>query len=98
MPPTFATVAERPKCKRPPLAVPESVRIARVEGTVEITFDVSADGAVENLRVQRGLTADAEAACVTAWATTRCRPGTDGVNPVRVTDVPFTCTFKAITP
>jgi protein TonB len=96
--PTYAAAVERPKCKKPSLKIPDSVRRDRVEGLVGITFDVAADGRVSNVRVTDPLSPDADAACVSAWSGTTCKPGTDGSAAVAVTDVPFTCRFEAITP
>jgi periplasmic protein TonB len=96
--PSFAAAVERPKCRRPPLSIPDSVRRDRVEGLVGILFDVGADGRVSNVRVTDSLTPDADAACVSAWSGTHCKPGTDGTVAVPVADMPFTCRFEAITP
>lgn len=96
--PDFGSVAERPKCQRPPLSIPDSVRRDQIEGVVAIEFDVSADGTVRNVRVVRGLSTEADAACVEAWQSVRCRPGSDGAQPVAVQSMPSTCRYEAIRP
>jgi TonB family protein len=92
----YSAVTGRPRCSQPQLVVPDAVIEAQIEGQVKVSFDVDAAGQVRNVRLTRGLHPDADAACLAAWASARCKPGTQAGTPVEVTGMPFFCTFKAI--
>lgn len=95
-PVAYSVVTTAPRCRKPKLDVPTSVRADGVEGTVSLLLDIGADGSVLDVDVVRGLTPDADAACVAAWQRARCRPGRQGQTPVAVLDLPHSCTFKAL--
>jgi len=92
----YAIVTTAPRCRKPKLDVPASVRADGVEGTVSVLLDIGSDGAVLDVDVVTSLTPDADAACVAAWRTARCKPGRQDKSPVAVLDLPHSCTFRAI--
>ena len=78
------------------MQVPDSLIEAEITGSVHIAFDVLNSGTVRNVRVVRPLHPDADAACIAAWSSVRCKPGKQAGDPVTVTNMPYICTFKAI--
>ena len=93
---SWAAASVAPKCPKPALTVPESIRKAGVHGSVEILLDVGADGRVADVRVVKPLHAEADVACVSAWESVRCAAGRLGESPVGVTGLPHTCTFRLV--
>ncbi len=93
---SWAAASVVPKCPKPALVVPESIRKAGVHGSVEILLDVGADGRPTDVRVVKPLHAEADAACVSAWESVRCASGRLGDVPVAVTGLPHTCTFRVV--
>lgn len=92
----WSDAPKRPKCRVPRVAVPQSVIDNGLEGEVHVRFDIGADGSTARIRVVEGLSADADAACVDAWARTRCKPARRGRTPVAVVDMPHSCLFRAV--
>ncbi len=93
----YGAVAERPKCKKPSTKAPESAVDDELSGTVEVLFDVTAEGQVVNVRVLKGLRSDVDRNCVSAWSVVQCRPGKLLDNSaVMVTDMRYLCTYKGI--
>lgn len=93
---SFIAATVQPKCRHPTLEVPQEVIDAEIEGTVDVLFDVTAQGAVVDVRVTRGLDPAADAACVRSWMQARCKPGRKGDTAVTVTNMPHGCRYKAI--
>ncbi len=94
---SYGAVAERPRCPKPTTRAPASAIADEIEGTVEVLFDVTADGQVVNVRVVRGLRADVDQNCISAWASVQCAPGRLlDTSAVMVTDLRFLCTYKGI--
>ncbi len=95
-PASWTEVGKRPRCRVPKLEVPEAVIEARLEGVVEVELTVDASGAVTEALVTRGLSPEADLACITAWRGARCRPGTVDHEAVTVYGMPHSCRFEAI--
>jgi len=92
----WSDAPKRPRCKAPRVDVPRSVIESKLEGEVHVRFDVSTDGGVGNVRVFSGLSADADAACVSAWSAVRCKPAKRGREAVAVSGMPHSCLFQAV--
>ncbi len=93
---SFSQVTSAPRCRKPPLTVPDAVRTAGLEGTVSLRLDVGPGGQVLDVRVVGSLSAEADQACVDAWRRAHCRPGKQGGVPVTVVDLPHSCTYRAM--
>ena len=93
---SWAAATAAPKCPKPALETPAAVKKAAVQGSVEVLLDVGSDGRVSSVRVTRSLSAEADAACVTAWSSVKCTPGKVGADVVAVAGLPHTCTFRAV--
>jgi TonB family protein len=92
----WTAVTAMPKCKKPDMSAPDSVRAAGIEGTVEVLLDVDENGVVVSGVVVESLSAEADAACLAAWKKTRCDAARMAEAPVAVREVPFRCTFQAL--
>jgi len=93
---SYATVTTRPRCKKPPLVVPDAVVEAGIEGTVRVSMDLDSDGKVFQVRVVRSLSPEADAACVQAWTAAKCKPARQEGGTVGVTGMPHKCTYRAM--
>lgn len=93
---SWAAASAAPKCPRPALETPKSVKASGLQGKVELLLEVGSDGSVSSVVVTRSLSPDADAACVAAWKSVRCTPGKRGDERVAVTGLPHSCTFKVI--
>lgn len=93
---SWAAASTPPKCPRPALEAPASVKKAGLQGSVELLLDIGLDGRVESVRVTRPLHPDADAACVAAWSGVRCTPGRVGDAPVAIAGLPHSCTFRVV--
>lgn len=92
----WSAASVAPKCPKPFVAVPPAFKSSGVEGSVEVMLDIGIDGTVEAATVSRSLAPDADAACLAAWQTIRCKPAKQGDSIVAVTGLPHTCTFRVI--
>lgn len=92
----WSAASVAPKCPKPHVEVPPSFKAAGVEGSVEIMLDIDADGQVVGAKVSRPLSPDADAACLSAWRASRCKPARQGESRVAVTGLSHTCTFRVI--
>lgn len=93
---SWAAASVAPRCPKPVLETPPSVKKAGLQGSVEVMMDVGSDGLVSGVRVTRTLSAEADAACVAAWSSVKCTAGKQGDAAVAVTGLPHTCTFKVL--
>ncbi len=93
---SWAAATSPPRCPRPALEAPATVKKAGIQGSVEVLLDVGADGKIDAARVTRPLHPDADAACLAAWSAVRCTPGKVGNDAVGVAGLPHTCTFRAV--
>ncbi|MEQ1505795.1 MAG: TonB family protein, partial [Myxococcota bacterium] len=91
----YASVTNPPKVRfKGTLDVPESVRAAGIQGRVEVSLTIDAEGRVTAIAVTASLTPEADEACRASLAKSRWKPGDrDGV-PVITTNVPFSCKFE----
>ncbi len=92
----YEQVSTAPKItRRPLLTVPDTLKEAKVQGTVIVELTIGSDGRVIEAAVVRALHPDADAACVRDLKTlSRWAPGTRDGSPVTVTGVPFKCTYE----
>jgi TonB family protein len=92
------TAVTKPPKKRyvPSLEIPKSIIDAEIEGRVEVTLTVGADGKVSDLAVVSGLHPDADAACLAALAKSRWKPGEKDGASVITKSVPYSCRFEAV--
>lgn len=93
---SWAAASAAPRCAKPALETPKSVKAAGLQGKVELLLDVGAEGTVTSVSVTKSLSPDADAACVAAWNGVRCTPGKRGDAKVAITGLPHSCTFKVI--
>jgi TonB family protein len=92
----WSEVAKRPRCRPPAVQVPASVIEEGLQGEVHIRMHIGADGSVQDVRVIRGLSTEADAACVAAWSSVTCRPAKRGKLPVAVSNMPHSCIYKVV--
>ncbi len=91
-----SAVATPPKLtwEPPGMQVPEAAQEARVQGTVEVTLDVDAQGTPVNVRVVRDLGYGTGESCRAAWERSRWKPGLHQGAPVTVTGIRKLCTVR----
>jgi outer membrane biosynthesis protein TonB len=91
----YAAAATQPKVRyKPKLAIPQEVIDAEIEGSVQVTVTVLADGKTSDVVVIVSLGAAADAACVANALQSRWKPSKQGDVAVPVKGVPYTCTFR----
>ena len=94
---SYAAATKQPRLKkRPPLKIPQTVIDAGIEGTVQIVIDIDDTGLVSDARINKGLTADANAACIESWKKAKFNPALQGEETVAITNFPRRCRFKAM--
>lgn len=94
---SYAAATKQPRLKkRPPLTIPQSIIDAGIEGTVQIVIDIDETGIVVATRITKGLTADADQACLDSWKSAQFKPALQGEEPVAITNFPRRCRFKAM--
>ena len=92
-----SAVSRPPKLKRKPkLHVPESIRLQKIEGIVEVMLTIGEDGAVKSAKVVRSLHPDADIACVVDLKRSHWKAGIKDGAAVAVSGVPFTCRYENI--
>lgn len=89
-----AEAARPPRCRPPRVAVPATVKEDQLEGRVDVSLTIEADGQVGDVVVTTPLRDDADRACVDAWSRVRCRPARRNEVPVRAVEVAFSCRFE----
>jgi TonB family protein len=93
----YASVTTTPRVsRRALLTVPEELRAAGIQGTVQVELTIDAEGAVVEVVVVAGLHPAADAACVRDLKLTRWKPGLRDGTPVGVSGVPFSCRYEVI--
>lgn len=94
---SYAAATKQPRLKkRPPLKIPQTVIDAGIEGTVQIVIDIDETGLVSDARIKKGLTSDADAACIASWKKAKFNPALQGDETVAITNFPRRCRFKAM--
>jgi protein TonB len=98
---TFTTlpasaVATPPKLSWEPgtMEVPQEAQDARVQGTVEVRFDVDGEGRPIKVQILRDLGYGTGEACRAAWSRSRWKPGLHEGQPVTVTGIRKFCTVR----
>jgi len=93
----FSAATTQPRLKnRPPLAVPDAVKEAGIEGVVRVVLQIAADGDVTDVAVTTSLSPEADEACVESWMQARFKPGMQGDTPVPIINFPRRCRFEAL--
>ncbi len=96
----FAAATVAPRCRTPAISLSDEdlqvIKDEGIEGSVRVVFDVEADGLVTNVKVKKSLHPVADKACVAGWSGHHCKPGVQGVAPVKVTGMFFGCRYKAL--
>jgi outer membrane biosynthesis protein TonB len=91
-----STVATPPKnCTQPPIQVPKEAIDANVEGTLNASIDIDAQGRVFRVRFLNSLGYGTEEACKVALLQMHCKPGMQDDVPVAVKGIVHRCEFRA---
>ena len=94
---SYAAATKQPRLKkRPPLSIPQSVIDDEIEGTVQIIIEIDIEGNVSAARLSKGLSPDANEACLKSWRSAKFKPAMQGDQAVAVTNFPRRCRFKSM--
>ena len=94
----YASVTTKPKLKGglPRIEVPQEAIDNEIEGTWPIIIDISEQGRVVKARMPQKAGYGIDEACLSAWKTTRWKPGERDGTPVSVVNIPMKCTIQAL--
>ena len=83
-------------CSKPSVIVPKEAIDNNIEGTLQMSLDLDANGSVSAVRLVGHMGYGIDEACIAAARQIRCKPARQGGEPVPVTGYPHRCTIKAI--